>query len=225
MRYLLATATACLLFLTACGGSKTPNRIAAVATAPPAQTVVIRPPTPAPRGLATPQPASEAVTRIVDQVKLKITELPREFGYGLFAAYQPNEAAVTGFADPQGVLDQMNKTGRLGGYVQQLTTPDGPTAAYTIEVWRDAAGAQSYFDNYPKPDKSLQTQEITLPQPLGDQSYAYQYQANGRTGYSIAWRRGRIILGAGDAFATGKETLDRIMVIVNLLDMKAQAAP
>jgi len=165
------------------------------------------------------------VKSVVDQLRLKITELPRDFGFGQFATFQSNEAAVGGFDDPVGVLERMNETGRLGGYVQQLSTRDGPTAAYTIEVWKDAAGARAYFDQFPKPDKSLSYKVITLPQTLGDQSFAYQYDAGSKTGYSIAWRRGRFILGAGDSFASGKESLDRIMQIVNLLDQKAQSLP
>jgi len=224
-RTTLVTLVAVLLVVSGCGGSKPSNNTVLVPTAPPAQTAVIRASTPSRAGITTPEPPSNAVTGVVDQLRLKITELPRDFGYGQFAAYQSNEAAVAGFDDPVGVLDRMNKTGRLGGYVQQLTTPDGPTAAYTIEVWKDAAGAKAYFDQFPRPDKSLSYKVITLPQPLGDQSFAYQYDAGSKTGYSIAWRRGRFILGAGDSFASGKESLDRIMQIVNLLDQKAQSLP
>ncbi len=212
--------------LSACGGSSaTKSAATARPTVPPAQTVVIPATTPgAGAALGTPQPAPADVTVIVDQVKLNLTELPREYSYGPFSTYQSNEAAVEGFDDPVGVLDRMRKTGRVGGFVQSLTTSDGPGGAFTIDVWKDAAGATAYFDQYPKPPKSLTFQEVTLPQPLGDQSFAYQYQTNGRMGYVLTWRRGRLILGIGLQYFPGKESLDKITALATLLDQKAQAA-
>ncbi len=217
-----------LLALCACSSSNNassaPTASRTIATAPPAQTAIIAARTPGAPALATPAPAPADVTRLTEQVRLKITELPQGFSFGQFAGYQANEAAVTGFDDPQGVFNRMNSTGRLGGYVQSLVAPDSSGASYTIDVWKETAGATSYFDQYPRPDKSLTYQAIDLPRPLGDQSLAYQYQANGQTGYAVAWRRGRLILGAGELFMPGKESIDKLMPLITALDQKAQAA-
>ncbi len=215
-----------VLALSACSGSSTTKNAATTRpTAPPAQTAVIRETTPdAAAVLGTPALPSADVTDIVDQVKIRLAELPREYSYGPFSTYQPNEAAVQGYDNPAGVLDQMRKTGREGGFVQSLTDTDGPGGAFTIDVWKDAAGAIAFFDQYPKPPGSLVHQEITLAQPLGEQSFAYQYQMSGRTGYVLSWRRGRLILGIGLQYFPGKESLDKITALAAQLDKKAQAA-
>ncbi len=227
MRFIaVTTAIAALLLVAGCSGSNSPgNRAAVVASAPPAQTAVIRNSTPAQQlEAATPPPLPPDVTRLVEEVKLKITELPREYGYGPFAAFQTNEAAVSGFDDPNAVLKQLNDTGRQGGFVQSLTNVGGQGGAFTVDVWKDATGAKSYFDQFPRPPKGITFQEIQLPQPLGEQSFAYEYQLNGQTGYSLAWRRGRVILGLGLQYFPGKESLDKVMALAMQLDQKAQAA-
>lgn len=224
--FICAACAVAFTLLSGCSGSASPKAAVTVPpTVPPAQTSVIRTTTPdSPAVFATPQPQPAEVTAIIDQVRLKITELPREYSYGPFAASQPNEFAVQGYDDPAGVLDRMRQTGRLGGFVQSLTNSEGPGGAFTIEVWKDAAGATAYFDHYPRPDKSSIYQEISLSQPLGEQSFVYQYQANGQTGYSLAWRRGRIILGMGMQYFPGKESLDKVTALAMMLDQKAQAA-
>jgi len=227
MRFIpVTTAIAALLLGAACSGSSSSgNRAGVVATAPPAQTAVIRNSTPAQQlEAATPPPLPPDVTRLTDEVKLKITELSREYGYGPFAAFQTNEAAVGGFDNPNAVLKQLNDTGRQGGYVQSLTSVDGPGGAFTVDIWKDAAGAKSYFDQFPRPPQGITFQEIQLPQPLGEQSFAYEYRLNGQTGYSLAWRRGRIILGLGLQYFPGKESLDKVLALAMQLDQKAQAA-
>jgi hypothetical protein len=226
MRFIPVATAMVALLLTACSSSNTAsNRAGTIATAPPAQTAVIRNSTPSQKlDVATPPPVPPDVSRLTEEVKLKITELPREYGYGPFSAYQTNEAAVGGFDNPNAVLKQMQDTGREGGFVQSLTNADGPGGAFTVDIWKDATGARAFFDQFPKPDKSITYQEIQLPQPLGEQSFAYQYQTNGQPGYSLAWRRGRLILGLGLQYSSGKESLDKVMALAMLLDQKAQAA-
>jgi hypothetical protein len=226
----LAACAAVALGSAACSGSnnKTNSSSAVGPTAPPAQTaappVARRSPTPE-AALLPPELPPKAVTEITDQVRPKPGDLPPGFGFGQFEAYQPNQVAISGFDDPAGVLQRMNETGRLGGYLRQITTPDSDGgAAITIDVWKDAAGAKQYFDQYPRPAAGTQYQEITLPQPLGEQSFAIQVTLNGQTGYSISWRRGRIILGVGEFFPPGKASLDALQPLIDLLDKKAQAA-
>ncbi len=231
-RLVILVVPAALLALAACGGSnnkKATSPTAAGPTAPPAQTAA---PAQAQRGSPTPGVSLEppgappkAVTDITEQVRPKPGGRSPGFGFGQFEAYQPNEAAVSGFENPAAVLDLMNTTGRLGGYLRQITTPDSPGGAgVTIDVWKDAAGAKQYFDQYPRPAAGTQYQEITLPQPLGEQSFAIQVTGNGQIGYSIAWRRGRIILGVGEFFLPDKASLDALQPLIDLLDQKAQAA-
>lgn len=214
----------------ACNGSNNAKpAIGGGPTAPPPQTaaptvVGRRSPTPE-AALLPPSLPPRAVTDITDQVRPKPGDLPPGFGFGQFEAYQPNQVAITGFDDPAAVLRRMNETGRLGGYLRQITTPDSAGgAAITIDVWKDAAGAKQYFDQYPRPQAGTQYREITLPQPLGEQSFAIEVMANGQTGYSISWRRGRIILGVGEFFPPGKASLDALQPLIDLLDQKAQAA-
>ncbi len=225
----LAACVAVALGCAACSGANNAKPSNATGpTAPPAQTpgppAARRSPTPE-AALLPPQLPPKAVTDITEQVRPKPGELPPGFDFGQFEAYQPNQVAITGFDDPAAVLQRMNETGRLGGYLRQITTPDSAGgAAITIDVWKDAAGAKQYFDQYPRPAAGTQYQEITLPQPLGEQSFAIQVTANGQTGYSISWRRGRIILGVGEFFPPGKASLDALQPLIDLLDRKAQAA-
>jgi len=220
---------AAALVLTACGGSnhKRNSPRAAGPTAPPAQTATAErgaSPTPAVT-LRPPGAPPKAVTDITEQVRPRPGELPPGFGFGQFEAYQPNEVAVNGFADPAAVLQRMNQTGRLGGYLRQFTTQESPSgAAITIDVWQDAAGAKQYFDQYPRPEAGTQYHEVTLPRPLGDQSFAIEVTSNGQTGYSLSWRRGRIILGVGEFFPAGNASLAALQPLIDLLDQKAQAA-
>jgi hypothetical protein len=217
------------LVLGACGGNSKPAdragaNVAARPTAPPAQPPLPFTPTPI-LDLGTPEPPPPDVVTLTDQVRLKITQLPRDFGYGQFQAYQSNQQAVSGYDDPQGVLARMNATGRRGGILQQIITPLNPTGAgITVEVWKDAAGAKQYFDQYPRPEKSLKYQVIDPPRQVGDQTFAIRYELGGNVGYVISWRRGRLILGVGDQFQPGKESLDELMALVDLLDKNAQAA-
>ncbi len=228
---ILTTLAACVAVALGCAGcSGTNNRTSSTAigpTAPPAQTPA--PPTarrsPTQAALLPPELPPKAVTDVTDQVRPKPGELPPGFGFGQFEAYQPNQVAVSGFDNPAAVLQRMNETGRLGGYLRQITTPDSAGgAAITIDVWKDAAGAKQYFDQYPRPAAGTQYQEITLPQPLGDQTFAIQVTLNDQNGYSISWRRGRIILGVGEFFPPGKASLDALQPLIDLLDKKAQAA-
>lgn len=227
----LAACLAVALGGAACSGSNNAKPPTVVGpTAPPAQTaappVARRSPSPTPAGaLLPPEIPPKAVTDITEQVRPRPGDLPPGFGFGQFEAYQPNQVAVTGFDNPAAVLQRMNATGRLGGYLRQITTPDSPGgAAITIDVWKDAAGAKAYFDQYPRPQVGTHYQEITLPQPLGDQSFAIEVMANGQTGYSISWRRGRIVLGVGEFFAPDKASLDALQPLIEMLDKKAQAA-
>src|SRR5581483_9046928 len=188
----LAASAAVALGCAACSGSNNAKPPTAVGpTAPPAQTsappVARRSPTPE-AALLTPELPPKAVTDITEQVRPRPADLPPGFGFGQFEAYQPNQVAISGFDNPAAVLQRMNETGRLGGYLRQITTPDSSGgAAITIDVWKDAAGAKQYFDQYPRPAAGIQYQEITLPQPLGEQSFAIEITLNGQTGYSISW--------------------------------------
>lgn len=229
------------LLLTACSGGANSNtntnrNAGAVptvaASAPSAQTAMASRPTAAATPEGTPGPTlrgapvpAKAVTDITEQVRPKSGELPQGFGFGQFEGYQPNESAVQGFANPDAVLQRLKDSGRQGGFFQQITMADSPGGAgITIDVWKDAAGAKAYFDDYPRPDKSVDFSEISLPRPLGEQSFAIEYRVNGQTGYSLAWRRGRIVIGAGASFPPGKASLDKLQPLLDLLDKKAQAA-
>jgi len=227
-----AVAGLALLALTACSGSnkKTSPSLPTVAPSFPARSAQ----TPRGAGIATPPvaqrfvtpaPSPAQVTDLTDMIRLRAGDLPQGFGLGQFQAYQPNEAAVNGYENPQDVLSRMNATGRLGGLVQQITSPDSQGGlGVTIDVWKDAAGAKTFFDQYPRPDPSITYKEITLPQPPGEQVFAIQASTNGQTAYSVSWRRGRLILGVGEIFPAGKESLDKLQPIIDLVDRKAQAA-
>lgn len=159
----------------------------------------------------------------MDSIKLDASDLPAGFGIGGLAGYQTVQAAVTGYDNPSAVMDLMTKTGRAGGFIEQIITPDSSNGAGTsVEVWRDATGAKTYFDSYPRPEAGFQYQQIDVP-GLGDQLFAYRYTAGGRIGYSIAWRRGRVVLGAGETLNPGNDSIDRILMLVQLLDKKAQS--
>lgn len=218
-----------LLFV-ACSSSKKPAASSAAvatprATAPPVQTGPVAEPTPD-ASLGTPQPVPKEVGDLADQAKLKITQLPRGFSIGPFPeAFQANAQAVSGYDKPQAVLDRMNATGRLGGILQQIITPLNPSGAgVTVDVWKDAAGAKAFFDQFPRPEPGVSYSDFTPPRQVGDQTFAIRYQIGGSVGYVINWRRGRLILGVGDQFPAGKESVDELMTIVDLLDQNAQAA-
>jgi hypothetical protein len=122
------------------------------------------------------------------------------------------------------VLKLFTDTGRQDGYIQQVNSPDGGSGiGVSIEVWQDAAGAKAYFDQFPQPPAEAKAQPFALPQPLGEQSFAYRYAAGAGSGTSIAWRRGRVVLGVGET-ASGQAVLDHLQQIAALLDAKAQAA-
>ncbi len=168
--------------------------------------------------------SSASASDLIDQIKLTAADLPSGFNIGALSGHQSNEQAITGYADPQAVLKLFNDTGRQDGYIQQISSPDsGSGIGVSIEVWGDAAGAKAFFDQYPSPPADVKAQPFTLPQPLGDQSYAYQYALGAGSGTSIAWRRGRVVLGVGEA-ASGQAALDHLLQIAAILDAKAQAA-
>jgi hypothetical protein len=187
--------------------------------------------TPAPATAATAAPSaasgagsSASASDLIDQITLTAADLPSGFGVGGLSGHQSNQQAITGYADPQAVLKLFNDTGRQDGYIQQITSPDsGSGIGVSIEVWGDAAGAKAFFDQYPSPPAEVKAQPFTLPQPLGDQSYAYQYALGAGSGTSIAWRRGRVVLGVGEP-ASGQAALDHLLQIAAILDAKAQAA-
>jgi hypothetical protein len=220
----VATLLALPLIMLSCSGSNAKSSAAtAVATAPPPQNTVIRTATPPPAATATTR--SSDVVRLTTDVKLLASDLPAGFRPGQLEGYLDNESAAVGFSDPQSVVTRMLDTGRLGGLAQGLTTTDGAAAAGdTIDVWRDAAGAKQYFDRYPDPGGDTKFSRVDLPHPVGDQSFALHVETNGQAGYVVNWRRGRLLLGVGETFPAGKDSLDKIMVIVDALDKKAQAA-
>jgi len=192
----------------------------AAATAPPAATATSAPAASAASGARSAASAGD----LIDQIKLTAADLPSGFNVGGLAGHQPNQQAITGYADPQAVLKLFNDTGRQDGYIQQISSPDtGSGIGVSIEVWGDEAGAKAFFDQYPSPPADVKPQPFTLPQPLGDQSYAYQYALGAGSGTSIAWRRGRVVLGVGEA-ASGQTVLDHLLQIAAILDAKAQAA-
>ncbi|MHB8574309.1 MAG: hypothetical protein ACYDCQ_03160 [Dehalococcoidia bacterium] len=169
-----------------------------------------------------PTPAAD-ITATLDQIKLVSADLPTGYGLGSLAAFEPNERATAGFENPDQVLALMNSTGRIGGDVQQVFTPDGGNGAgVSIEAWDSAEGAKVYFDQFPKP-ANVQYHEVTLPQVPGDQVFAYQYTAGAGSGISIAWRRGRFIIGVGEALGAD-QSLDNLMQLIQILDGKAQKA-
>ncbi|HEY8837472.1 MAG TPA: hypothetical protein VIO16_07300 [Dehalococcoidia bacterium] len=179
-----------------------------------------------PVAVTTPPPGAAAsassLNQILDQAKLLASDLPSGFSLGSLAGFQANENSVTGYDDPQAVLQLMNSTGKMGGYIQQVITPNAANGAgVSIEVWRDADGARTYFASFPKPESSIQYQMITVP-GLADDVYAYQYKTNGGTGYSIAWRRGRLIIGVGEVVKLG-ESVDPVLQLAKLIDQKIQA--
>jgi len=163
--------------------------------------------------------ASEAINR----VKLSAADLPAGYGIGGMEGRQANYSAVAGYDDPQGVLERMNSTGRVDGYIQQITAAEAANGVgVSIEVWSAASGAKTYFDQFPRPESDVKYEEITVPNAPGEQLFAYKYQVNGQTGYSISWRRGRLILGVGALTAGGTAALDKLMTLANVLDKKAQ---
>ena len=179
----------------------------------------------APATVTTPPPGAAAsasnLIQILDQAKLLASDLPSGFSLGSLAGFQANENSVTGYDDPQAVLQLMNNTGKMGGYIQQVITLDAANGAgVSVEVWKDAEGARSYFVNFPKPDPSLQYQVISVP-GLADDVFAYQYKTNGGTGYSIAWRRGRLIVGVGEVVKLGG-LVDPVLQLAKLIDQKIQ---
>lgn len=233
MRSLLILPTVALaaMLLLACSGSNKPaasSSAAAVATpratVPPPQNGPVADPTPD-LSLGTPQPEPKDVKDLTDQVHFTITQLPRGFAIGpIPEAFQDNAQAVSGYDNPSAVFDRMNATGRLGGILQQITTPLNPAGAgITVDVWKDASGAKTFFDQFPRPEAGVQYTDFTPPKPVGDQSFGIRYQIGGTVGYVLSWRRGRLILGIGDAFPAGKESVDELMTLVNLLDQNAQA--
>ncbi len=155
---------------------------------------------------------------------LTATDLPSGYSVGGLSAHEANAQAINGYADPQAVLKLFNDTGRLDGFVQQINSPDSSSGiGVSIEIWQDEAGAKAYFDQFPSPPAEVKPQQFTLPSPLGDQSTAYQYAIGAGSGTSIAWRRGRVVLGVGEP-ASGQAALDHLLQIAAILDAKAQAA-
>jgi hypothetical protein len=211
-----------LSLLCACSSSaKSPSAtVPAARTVPPAQTAVIRVPTPPPAVTVSVPPSD--VVRITNDLRLTAADLPSGVRPGPLQGTLSNQAAAVGFASPTAVVDLMQQTGRLGGIAQGLATTDGATAAgVSIEVWKDAQGAQQYFAHYPQPEGPAQITRLSLPQPLGDESFAYQIEQNGQLSYAVNWRRGRIILGVGETFPPSQASLGKTMAIALALDKKA----
>lgn len=161
---------------------------------------------------------------LVDAIKLDDSNLPSGFSLGSLFAYQPNEQAIIGYADPQSVLDLLNSTGRQDGYVEQINGPGSSSFGVSIQVWKDAAGAKAFFDQHPLPDSSVSYQQVQLDQPIGEQYQALKIAVGAGSRYALSWRVGRVVLGiGGDAGPDGKPS-QSMLQLVDLLTKRAQAA-
>lgn len=168
--------------------------------------------------------SSISASELIDRITLTAADLPSGYSLGGLSGHESNEQAITGYADPQGVLKLFNDTGREDGFIQQISSPDtGSGIGVSIEVWRDEAGAKAFFDQFPSPPAEVKPQPFDLPTPLGDQNFAYRYALGAGSGTSIAWRRGRVVLGIGEP-ASGDAALNHLLQIAAILDAKALAA-
>ena len=159
---------------------------------------------------------------LLNALKLQTADLPSGFSVGSMEGFQANEAAVAGYDDPAGTLQLMQRTGRVGGYVQQIADAGSANGAgVSIEVWNDAAGAATYFEHYPHPESSTTYEPIDVP-GLGEQVFAYRYESNGSSGYAVAWRRGRLVLGVGEMVRAG-QSVDHVLELAKALDKKARS--
>jgi hypothetical protein len=161
---------------------------------------------------------------LIDLIRLNNSNLPSGFSLGQLFAYQPNEQAIVGYADPQAVLDLLNSTGRQDGYIEQIVGPGNSSFGVSIQVWKDAAGAKAFFDQHPLPDSSVSFQQVQLDQPIGEQYQALKIADGSSSRYALSWRVGRVVLGiGGDAGPDGKPSREMLQ-LVDVLTKRAQAA-
>jgi hypothetical protein len=160
---------------------------------------------------------------LIDAVKPGDSDLPSGFTPGQFSGYQANDQAILGFANPQDVLSLLNSTGRQDGFIEQVNGPNG-TFALSIQVWQDAAGAKTFFDQHPVPDNTVQFKTVQLDQPLGEQYQALLIGSGAQATYALSWRVGRVVLGIGGAAgADGKPSADMLQ-LADFMTKRAQAA-
>jgi hypothetical protein len=160
---------------------------------------------------------------LIDAVKPGDSDLPSGFTPGQFSGYQANDQAILGYANPQDVLSLLNSTGRQDGFIEQVNGPSG-TFALSIQVWQDATGAKTFFDQHPVPDNTVQFKTVQLDKPLGDQYQALLIGSGAQATYALSWRVGRVVLGIGGAAgADGKPSADMLQ-LADFMTKRAQAA-
>ncbi len=219
MRQLLFLALPGLVLLTACkgdgahAGASGPNGSPARVTGAGATAPAATPST----GL--PPEVSNALRRYA----LDQSDLPIGYSTGLLIDV-PNEAALSGFADPQAAQQELTSAGRLGGIGQQIFPPSSvaSSAGISIELFKDAAGAQQWVTQPPALPADMDPMPADTSQTIGETMSAIHWSQGGQSGYVLNFSRGRVAFGIGIAAPSGQESLDPAFALAELLDQKAQ---
>jgi hypothetical protein len=161
---------------------------------------------------------------LIKQIRPGAGDLPAGFSPGQFAGEQPNAQAITGYANPEDVLNLFNSSGRQDGFVEQINGPDGSPFGVSYGVWSDAAGAKQFMDNHPVPDSTVTYKQVQLDQPLGDQYQALEIGSGSSAAYALSWRVGRVVLGLGGAAGSDGKPSAAMLQLATLLTQRAQAA-
>jgi hypothetical protein len=163
------------------------------------------------------------VSNLLRSYALVQSDLPDGYTVGLIVDV-PNEAALSGYADPQAAQQEMSDAGRIGGIGEQIFPPSdvAASAGISIELFKDTGGAQQWVSQPPALPAEMNPTAADTSQSVGEAMSAIHWTQGGQSGYILNFSRGRIAFGIGVAAPTGQESLDTAFTLAQLLDQKAQ---
>ena len=163
------------------------------------------------------------VLTVLRRYTLAQSDLPTGYSAGGLLEV-PNDQAANDYADAQVAKQEMSDTGRQGGLGQQLTGPPSiaGTLGVSIELFKDAAGAQRWASQPPASSPALQMTPEPVDRPFGDASSAMHWSQGGQSGYVLSFSQGRIVYGLGIQAPAGQESLVPLEVLAQSLEQKAK---
>jgi hypothetical protein len=134
----------------------------------------------------------------------------------------PNEQAVNDYADPKAAKQEIADTGRQGGLGQQIMGPPSANGTFglSIELFKDAAGAQRWASQPPASPPDLQMAQVPQDQRYGDASSTMHWSKGAQSGYVLSFSRGQIVYGLGIQAPSGQESLGPLQTLAQSIELK-----
>jgi len=136
----------------------------------------------------------------------------------------PNEQAANDYPDSNQAMQEMTETARQGGLGQQLFGPGSMagTLGLSIELFKDAAGAQRWASEPPPSPPALQMAPVSADRRFGDASSVMHWSQGAQSGYVLSFSEGPIVYGLGLQAPAGQESLAPLETLAQSIEQKAK---